>query len=176
MTGTGVDGRVLLFTLAISLATGIVFGIIPASRVSQFHLAYSLKQGGGRSGVGSGGHRLRDALVISEVALAIVLLTGAALMIRSLQNLYHLDPGFRADHVLVMRTPLPRQKYEALAHRAAFDEQVIDRVEGLPGVVAAGYTTWVPLTNYGGATGITIEGKPGPAPEMCLFPTYASSA
>jgi predicted permease len=170
MTGTGVDGRVLLFTLAISLATGIVFGIIPASRVSQFHLAYSLKQGGGRSGVGSGGHRLRDALVISEVALAIVLLTGAALMIRSLQNLYHLDPGFRADHVLVMRTPLPRQKYEAFAHRAAFYEQVLDRVEGLSGVVAAGYTTWVPLTNSGGATGITIEGKPEPAPGDVLIP------
>jgi putative ABC transport system permease protein len=170
MTGTGVDGRVLLFTLAISIATGIVFGIIPASRVSQFQLAHSLKQGGGRSGVGSGGHRLRDALVISEVALAIVLLTGAALMIRSLQNLYHLDPGFRADHVLVMRTPLPRQKYEAFAHRTAFYEQVLARVEGLPGVVAAGYTTWVPLTNSGGATGITIEGKPEPAPGNVLIP------
>ena len=170
MTGTGVDGRVLLFTLAISLATGIVFGIIPASRVSQFQLAHSLKQGGGRSGVGSGGHRLRDALVISEVALAIVLLAGAALMIRSLENLYHLDPGFRADHVLVMRTPLPRQKYEAFAARAAFYEQVLERVEGLPGVVAAGYTTWVPLTNSGGATGITIEGKPEPAPADVLVP------
>jgi putative ABC transport system permease protein len=170
MTGTGVDGRVLLFTLVISLSTGIVFGIIPASRVSQFHLAYSLKQGGSRNGVGSGGHRLRDALVISEVALAIVLLTGAALMIRSLQNLYHLDPGFRADHVLVMRTPLPRQKYEAFAHRTAFYEQVLDRVEGLPGVIAAGYTTWVPLTNSGGATGITIEGKPEPAPGDVLIP------
>ena len=170
MTGTGVDGRVLLFTLAISLATGIVFGIIPASRVSQFQLAHSLKQGGGRSGVGSGGHRLRDALVISEVALAIVLLAGAALMIRSLENLYHLDPGFRADHVLVMRTPLPRQKYEAFAARAAFYEQVLERVEGLPGVVAAGYTTWVPLTNAGGATGITIEGKPEPAPADVLVP------
>jgi putative ABC transport system permease protein len=170
MTGTGVDGRVLLFTLAISLATGIVFGIIPASRVSQFQLAHSLKQGGGRSGVGSGGHRLRDALVISEVALAIVLLAGAALMIRSLENLYHLDSGFRADHVLVMRTPLPRQKYEAFAARAAFYEQVLERVEGLPGVVAAGYTTWVPLTNAGGATGITIEGKPEPAPAEVLVP------
>ncbi len=80
MAGTGVDARVLLFTLAISLSTGILFGIIPASRVSQFHLTYSLKQGGGQSGVGSGGHRLRDALVVCEVALAIVLLAGAALL------------------------------------------------------------------------------------------------
>jgi putative ABC transport system permease protein len=170
MAGTGVDARVLLFTLVISLSTGILFGIIPASRVSQFKLTYSLKQGGGQSGVGSGGHRLRDALVVCEVALAIVLLSGAALLIRSLQNLYHLDPGFRADHVLIMRTPLPRQKYEAFAPRTAFYDQVLAKVEAIPGVVAAGYTTWVPLTNSGGATGITIEGKPEPAPGDILIP------
>jgi putative ABC transport system permease protein len=170
MTGTGVDGRVLLFTLVVSLSTGILFGIIPASRVSQFQLTFSLKQGGGQSGVGSGGHRLRDALVVSEVALAIVLLAGAALLIRSLQNLYHLDPGFHADHVLVMRTPLPRQKYEAFAPRVAFYDQILTKVETLPGVVSAGYTTWVPLTNSGGATGITIEGKPEPAPGNILIP------
>jgi predicted permease len=170
MTGTGVDGRVLLFTLVISSATGILCGIIPASRVSQIHLGFSLKQGGGQSGVGSGGHRMRDALVISEVALAIVLLTGAALLVRSLQNLYHLDPGFRADHVLVMRTPLPRPKYEAFARRTAFHDQVLARMESIPGVVAAGYTTWVPLTNSGGATSITVEGKPEPAPGNLLIP------
>ena len=170
MTGTGVDGRVLLFTLAVSLATGILFGIIPASRVSQFRLAHSLQQGGGRGGVGAGGHKLRNALVICEVALAIVLLAGAALLIRSLQNLYHLDPGFRADHVLVMRTSLPFPKYEDFARRTSFYDQVLAKVERLPGVVAAGYTTWVPLTNWGGATGITIEGKPEPAPGNLLIP------
>jgi len=170
ITETGVDGRVLLFTLFVSLATGILFGIIPASRVSQFELTYSLKQGGGQSGVGSGGYRLRDALVIGEVALAIVLLAGAALLMRSLENLYHTDPGFRADHVLVMRTPLPRPKYEAVARRRGFFDQVLAKVESLPGVVSAGYTTWVPLTNDGGATGITIEGKPEPAPGNLLIP------
>ncbi len=170
MTGTGVDARVLLFTLAVTLSTGVLFGIIPASRVSQFHLTPSLKQGGGQSGVGAGGQRLRDALVIGEVALAIVLLAGGALMIRSLENLYHLDPGFRADHVLVMHTPLPRQKYEAFARRTAFYGQVLTKVETLPGVVAAGYTTWIPLTNPGGAMGITIEGKPEPAPGNMLVP------
>jgi len=170
MTGTGVDGRVLLFTLAVTLATGVLFGIIPASRVSQFHLTPSLKQGGGQSGVGSGGQRLRDALVICEVALAIVLLAGGALMIRSLRNLYHLDPGFRADHVLVMHTPLPHQKYEAFARRTAFYDQVLAKVESLPGVVAAGYTTWIPLTNAGGAMGVTIEGKPEPAPGQARIP------
>jgi putative ABC transport system permease protein len=170
MMSTGVDGRVLLFTLAISLGTGILFGIIPASRVSQFQLTFSLKQSGAQGGVGSGGHRLRDALVICEVALAIVLLAGAALLIRSLQNLYHLDPGFRADHVLVMRTSLPRPKYEAFVRRTTFFDQVLAKVGSLPGVVAAGYTTWVPLTNEGGATSITIEGKPEPAPGNLLIP------
>ncbi len=159
-SGTGVDGRVLAFTIAISLATGILFGIIPALRVSRIDLVTSLKQGGGQSGVGSGGRRLRDALVVCEVALAIVLLSGAALMIHSFEALYHHDPGFRADHVLVMRTPLPRQKYEAFAPRVAFYDQVLNRVENLPGVEAAGYTSWVPLTNYGGASGIQVEGRP----------------
>jgi predicted permease len=170
MTGTGVDARVLLFTLAVTLATGVLFGIIPASRVSHFHLTPSLKQGGGQSGVGSGGQRLRDALVICEVALAIVLLAGGALMIRSLQNLYHLDPGFRADHVLVAHTPLPYQKYKLFAQRSAFYDQVIANVERLPGVIAAGYTTWIPLTNPGGAMAITIEGKPEPATGQMLIP------
>jgi putative ABC transport system permease protein len=170
MTGTGVDARVLLFTLAVTLATGVLFGIIPASRVSHFHLTPSLKQGGGQSGVGSGGQKLRDALVICEVALAIVLLAGGALMIRSLQNLYHLDPGFRADHVLVAHTPLPYQKYKLFAQRSAFYDQVVANVERLPGVIAAGYTTWIPLTNPGGAMAVTLEGKPEPPPGQMPIP------
>ncbi len=104
LEGAGVDGRVLAFTLGLSVITGILFGIVPALRVSQIDLVTSLKQGGGQSGVGSGGRSLRDALVVAEVALAIVLLAGAALMIRSFEALYHNDPGFRADHVLAMRT------------------------------------------------------------------------
>ncbi len=168
MSDTGVDSHVLAVTLAVSLATGILFGILPALKISRLDLVASLNQGG-RSGIGPG-RRLRDALVVSEVALAIVLLAGAALMVRSLQNLFHLDPGFRADHVLVVRTPLPRQKYEAFAPRTAFYTQVLARVAQLPGVTAAGYTTWVPLTNYGGATGITIEGRPAPAPGKIPIP------
>jgi predicted permease len=167
-SGARVDSHVLAITLVISALTGILFGIIPALKVSQLDLITSLNQGG-RSGIGSGG-RLRDALVVSEVALAIVLLAGAALMLRSFEKLLHLDPGFRADHVLVVRTPLPRQKYEAFAPRAAFYSQVLDRVSRLPGVIAAGYTTWVPLTNYGGATGIIVEGRPKPLPGQLPIP------
>ena len=159
LSGTGIDWRVLGFAILLSVATGIIFGAIPALRISLIDLAGAMRQGGGRSGgVGSGGGRLRDALVVSEVALAIVLLAGAALMIRSFENLLHLDPGFTTEHVLAMRTPLPEPKYEAQKTRTAFYDEVLRRVEGLPGVVAAGYTTWVPLTNEGGATGVVIEG------------------
>jgi putative ABC transport system permease protein len=159
---SSLDGRAFLFTTAVTILTGILFGVIPSLRVSKLDLTTSLKDGGGRSGVGSSGQRLRNALVVSEVGLAIVLLAGAALMIRSFENLIHLDPGFRADHVLVLRTPL--RNYNLQSQRNAFYDRVLDKVEHLPGVLAAGYTTWVPLTNEGGATGIAIEGHPEPAP------------
>jgi len=170
LAGAGVDRRVLLFNVAVSIGTGILFGLLPALRISGLNLVNSLKDGGGRSGVGSGGQRLRDMLVVSEIALAIVLLAGAALMIRSFENLVHLDPGFRADHVLVLRTPIQMQKYDTQARRAAFYDQILEKVEHLPGVIAAGYTTWIPLTNEGGATGITIEGHPEPAPGQTPIP------
>jgi predicted permease len=164
------DGRVFLFTAGVSIVTGILFGVVPALRVSGLDLATSLKDGGGRGHVGSGGQGLRDVLVVGEVALAIVLLAGAALMIRSFENLVHLDPGFRADHVLILRTPIQMQKYDTQARRTAFYDLVLEKVEHLPGVVAAGYTTWIPLTNEGGATGITIEGHPEPAPGQMPIP------
>jgi predicted permease len=169
LDGSGVNDSVLLFAAAISLATGIVFGVLPALRISSLNLVSSLRSGGG-SGVGSGGQRLRDVLVVSEVALAIVLMAGASLMIRSLENLLRLDPGFRADHVLAMRTPIQTQKYDTRAKRSAFYDQILDKVETVPGVLAAGYTTWIPLTNPGGATGITIEGRPEPAPGQLPIP------
>ena len=159
---SSLDGRAFLFTAVLTILTGIFFGVIPSLRVSSLDLATSLKHGGGRSGVGSSGQRLRNVLVISEVGLAIVLLAGATLMIRSFENLIHLDPGFRADHVLVLRTPL--RNYNSQSQRNAFYDQVLQKVQHLPSVFVAGYTTWVPLTNEGGATGITIEGHPEPAP------------
>jgi predicted permease len=167
--GSAIDRHVLLFNVAVSIGTGILFGVIPALRISSLNLVSSLKYGG-RSGVGAGGQRVRDVLVVSEVALAIVLLAGAALMVRSFENLVHVDPGFRADHVLVLRTPMQMQKYNTQARRTAFYDQVLEKVEYLPGVLAAGYTTWIPLTNEGGATGITIEGHPEPAPGQMPIP------
>src|SRR5258708_30406537 len=91
-------------------------------------------------------------------------------MMRGFENLVHVDPGFRPDHVLVMRTPLPRPKSSDFARRTSFYTEVLSQVRSLPGVVAVGYTTWVPLTNPGGATGITLEGHPEPAPGQLLIP------
>jgi putative ABC transport system permease protein len=167
---TRVNTAALSFTVGISLATGILFGIIPALLTSRLDLATSLTQAGGPRGGGSGGRRLRDALVVCEVAVAIILLTGATLMIRSFEALYHHDPGFRADHVLVMRTSLPRSKYAEFTKKTAFFDQVLARVGAFPGVVAAGYTSWVPLTNYGGATGISVEGRPASEPGQMPIP------
>jgi putative ABC transport system permease protein len=170
IAGASLDPRVLLFTVAVSLTTGILFGIIPAWRISRVHIAPTLQQAAGRGSVGSSGYRLRNALVVCEVALAIVLLAGAALLIRSISNLYHLDPGFQSDHVLVVHTPLSYPRYDAFSRRVSFYSQVLSKVETLPGVLSAGYTTWVPLTNPGGASSITIEGRPEPAPGERLIP------
>src|SRR6185312_4175336 len=142
-----VNGPLLIFAAGVSIATGILFGTLPAWRGAKVELVTSLKQGGGRSGVGAGGQRVRGVLVVTEVALAIVLLTGATLMIRSFGKLYHQDPGFRAEHVLTLLTRLQYPKYQSMARRSEFYREVLQRVETLPGVVAAGYTTYLPLAD-----------------------------
>ncbi len=150
----------LAFSAAVSIATGVLFGILPAFRVSRVDLVRSLKQGGGQWGVGTGGQRLRHVLVVSEVALAMVLLAGAALMIRSFDKLYRQDPGFRAEQVLTVQTPLPRPKYQDRVRRSEFYREVLQRVGHLPGVVGAGYTTYLPLANAGGGSLVTVENHP----------------
>ena len=154
------DLPVLAFTAAASIATGLAFGILPSLRASRVELSNSLKQGTGQGGVGAAGRRLRHVLVVTEVALAIVLLAGAALMIRSFSRMYHQDPGFSAEHVLTLQTPLPRPKYAEFARRSEFYREVLQRVETLPGVVAAGYSTYLPLANSGGGSLVSLENHP----------------
>jgi putative ABC transport system permease protein len=125
--------------------------------------AQSLREGG-RGLLSGRGHRLRRGLVVGQIALAMVLLAGAGLMIESFVKLRAQDPGFRADHVLTLRVPLPDPKYADQHKRTAFYDAVLERVNRLPGVAAAGFATWVPLTNRGGSWGFTAEGRPAPAP------------
>ncbi len=158
------DGRVLGFTLLVSLLIGLVFGIVPALQASKADLNEALRHGGSRAGFGSGNRWLRGGLIVAEMALALALLAGAGLMIRTLWNLRQQYGSLNPEKLLTVRTSLPEKKYEEHAKRVAFYDQVLARVEALPGVTAAGYSTSVPLAWKGGSTGITIEGstpKPG---------------
>jgi predicted permease len=154
-----VDARLLSFTAAVSLATGVLFGVLPAVRASRVGLVTPLRQGGVQSGVGAGGQKLRHVLVVAEIALAMVLLAGAALMFRSVKKLYAQDPGFRAPHVMTLQTSLPRPKYADFSRRSGFYREVVQRVETLPGVVAAGYVTYLPLADSGGGSLVTVENR-----------------
>jgi putative ABC transport system permease protein len=153
-----IDAKVFGFMLLLSLFTGIIFGLTPALQAARIDLNVVLKQGGGRTGTGAGHRRLRGALVVTEIALALVLLVGAGLLIQTFLRLRALDIGVNPENVLTLRTSLPRSKYSELPKRAAFYEQVLERVRALPGVVAAGYTSAVPLTWKGGTNGFTVEG------------------
>jgi putative ABC transport system permease protein len=153
------DASVLCFTLAVSLLAGIVFGLAPALQASKTDLNDALKNGGGRSGVGASARRLRGTFVVAEVALALMLLVGAGLLIQTLQRLRGQYSELKPESVLTVRTQLAENRYGEPARRAAFYDGVLARVKSLPGVVAAGYTTAVPLTRKGGANGLSLEGK-----------------
>jgi putative ABC transport system permease protein len=157
--GVRIDARVFVFTLLLSLLTGIIFGLAPALQAAKVDLNEALKQGGGRAGMGAGHRRLRSAMVVIEVALALVLLVGAGLLIQAFLRLRALDIGVNTDNILTLRTALPGNKYGELPKRDAFYRQVLERVRALPGVVSAGYTTAAPLTWKGGTNSFTVEGR-----------------
>jgi predicted permease len=162
--GIVMDGRVLAFSVAVSLVTGVVFGLLPALQVARLNLTDSLKEGG-QGGERRG--RLRAALVIAEVALALVLLVGAGLMIRSFYSLTRVDPGFQSDNLLTMRMHLSGEKYGDPVKRRAFYEQMLRRIESTPGVESAGVITQLPLTTQGMQFVFSMEGQP-PLPAASL--------
>ncbi|MEK6299736.1 MAG: ABC transporter permease [Acidobacteriota bacterium] len=151
------DGRVLAFTFAVSLVTGVLFGLVPALAASNPDLNETLKEGG-RGGTGSAKRqRMRSAFVIAEITLALVLLVGAGLMLKSFWRLQRVDPGFNPDGVLTMRMMLPFEIYEKPSQRGAFYKQALERIGSAPGVEAVSATSQVPLTE-GGSSG-TISGE-----------------
>ncbi|HYE65886.1 MAG TPA: ABC transporter permease, partial [Pyrinomonadaceae bacterium] len=158
--------RVFVFTLLVSLLTGVIFGLVPALQASKTNLNETLKEGGRDSAAGTHSNRARSLLVIAEVALALVLLIGAGLLIKSFIRLRSVDPGFRTDHLLTMKIVLPELKYPDKEKRAAFYTELLNRIETLPGVQSAAVTTSLPLTFKGNSAGITIEGRPEPAPDQ----------
>jgi putative ABC transport system permease protein len=162
----GLDARVLLFTFAVSLATGVVFGLLPALSASKTDLAESLKEGGSRgSTAGRGARRLRSSLVVAEIAIAVVMLAGAGLMIRSFLSLLAVDPGFRPERILAIDLALPRAKYKEDAQVIAFFEQLTARAAALPGVERAAVVDSLPLGGSGSVLAFVIEGRPDLPPE-----------
>jgi putative ABC transport system permease protein len=159
-SGVSLDVRVLGFTLALSLVTGLLFGLIPALQSSRADLARTLKETGGRSG--SGGlrqNKTRAVLVVSEVALALTLLVGSALLIRTAIALGHVDPGFDARHVLTMRMSFKGEQFAASEAVEQVIRTGVDRLRALPGVVSASATCCVPLQGGYGLP-FTIVGRP----------------
>ena len=154
------DARVLGFTLATSLLTGVVFGLAPASQALKFDLHTSLKEGGRASASPKGRRRLRNALVVAEVALSLVLLAGAGLLIKSFWRLQQVDTGFAAERLLTMRLFPPESNYPDDLRVAAFYEDLLRRVRALPGVRDAAAATSVPIGGGNSATVIQIEGGP----------------
>ncbi|HEY2377655.1 MAG TPA: ABC transporter permease [Gemmatimonadaceae bacterium] len=163
ITDVGIDGPVLAFTFAIALATGLAFGIVPALNLSRGALHGSLKEGG-RSGAGStrGTARLRAALVVAEVSLAIVLLAGAGLMIRSFAALRHVPLGFEPSHALVAKVSIPTRKYRSDTAQVEFFRELESRIAALPGVRAVGAISFLPLTGERSASDFSVPGRPKP--------------
>ncbi|HEX3276503.1 MAG TPA: ABC transporter permease [Gemmatimonadales bacterium] len=158
----GVDPRVMLFTLVVSLFTGLLFGLAPALHTATADIHAVLKEGG-RGSVGDRrGHGVRRMLVVAEVALALTLLTGAGLLIRSFARLQGVDPGFDPDHLLTFNLSLPPARYPSDTAQAAFFDQVLPAISGLPGVVAAGATSVLPFSGGWTTGSFEIEGYQPP--------------
>jgi predicted permease len=155
LQNVALDGRVLSFTFGVAVLTGVLFGLAPALRGSRVNLGETLKEGG-RNSVG-GHRRLRDALVVAEVALSLVLLAGAGLLVRSFARVEQVEPGFDARGVVSMRFSLAGTSY-AGKRGLEFYQPLLERVRHLPGVEAAGAVSTVPLNGSVGWGNITIEG------------------
>jgi putative ABC transport system permease protein len=157
---TTVDARELGFALLVAVATGLIFGLAPALAASRTRVYETLKEGGRFSGESRGRNRFRNALVVVEVALALVLMIGATLMMQSLVRLQQTSPGFDAQGVLTASITLPAAKYPTSEQRIAFFRQTLDRLQTMPGVRAASMTNLVPLSNSNTGVGLFIEGHP----------------
>jgi putative ABC transport system permease protein len=163
VTDIHLDAGVLVFSLALSVITGLVFGIAPAWLAARADVNEALKQGSRGSTEGGARGRLRSALVVIEVTFALMLLGGAGLLARSFMQLAHVDPGFTPENATVLRLSLPQKKYTLPEQQTAFADALLERVKTLPGVQAAGLTHSMPLvSDY--VLGFNIEGRPAIAP------------
>jgi putative ABC transport system permease protein len=161
-----VDPWVLAFTAGIAVLTGILFGLAPALVATRQKLNETLKEGGTRTGMTRGRHRLRGSLAVSELALALVLLAGAGLLVRSFFRLLNVDPGFIPENLLTLRIALVGDKYSDAAQQAAFFQRALDRITSLPGVRSAAAASALPLFGFSVEMRVAIEGQPPPPPDQ----------
>ena len=159
-----INGRVMGFAILVAMATGIIFGLVPALQSAKVDLNNTLKETGGSVAAGLRSGRFRGGLVVTEVALALVLLIGAGLMIKSFWRLQRADLGLDPQNVMTMEVLLPDYKYDQPQKRDAFLQNAMRRIENLPGVQSAGAINFLPLTGFWGTSTFTIEGRPMPAP------------
>ncbi len=175
LTGIKIDSSVLVFTLVASILSGIVFGLAPALHVSNPDLNESLKEGGRSSGAGASRNRLRSALVVSEVAMALVLLICAGLLIKSVLRLRDVSPGFSSENQLTMNITLPSAKYPKAPMWVAAYNQMIERIESLPGVQSAGLTSVLPLSGNFDGRALVVEDYPKPRGEEIDVDLYITT-
>ncbi len=160
-----INVEVLLYTIGVAVLTGVLFGLAPALQTASMNLQTALREGGrGSGGVGPRA-RLRSALVVCEIALALILLVGASLFVRSFLNMRNADPGFEISPLMTLRLYMTGDAYAREETRAQRLEEIVRRVESLPGVAAAFASNWVPLSGGGGGGNILIEGRTWPANE-----------
>ncbi|HEX6731303.1 MAG TPA: ABC transporter permease [Pyrinomonadaceae bacterium] len=157
----GINMWVLGFTLALSLISGVVFGLAPAWQLSKPDLNNALKEGGRQTS--SGSHRLRSSLVVFEMALSLVLLVGAGLLVRSFLTLLKTNPGFNPESVLTMNLVLPVAKYKDESQRSAFYSELVSRVKAVPGIQSAALVNYLPLGGSNSSAHFLIEGEPEPS-------------
>jgi predicted permease len=158
-----VDGRVLAFTLGIAVLTGLFFGIVPSLQAARASLQGVLTEGGRSSAPGLR-QRFRQALVVSEVAIALVLLIGGGLMLRSFSSVLRVNPGYSTESVLSFRLALPAARYDTPAKGAQFFRDTLGRIQALPGVRAAGAVSHLPLANTSSSGSVSVEDLPPTSP------------
>ena len=156
-----IDGTVLLFTAGAALISALLFGMAPALTSAGARLTEALKDGG-RAGSAARGARIRSVFVVVETALALILLVGSGLLLRSFVALMRVDPGFDPAHTMTVKVSIPTAKYKDAAQQQAFFNQLFEKIDALPGVTAAGGTSFLPIAGLGAATGFQIVGQPKP--------------
>jgi putative ABC transport system permease protein len=172
LQSVSIDARVLVFTVGVVVLTAIVFGVVPALHAVRANPGEALSETARDAAGGTSGRYMRRMLVVLEVALAVVLLVGAGLLIRSFQRLNQVDVGFNPNNVLTMRTVLPMPKYAKPETRKAFYDELLRRVEELPGVESAGVITFMPLSFSGMKFSFSVEGRTNPSDANLPFAFY----